>query len=574
MWVADAKQAKAMALDLVALQQSAAYQAGEAVTIPEDVLLEEMVNEGGVAYLDRSQPAALVAKLTSYFADDKIKILLIPKDGMLYRLPQQMPTAPINVIVGSQEYRGGEGRWADYALSSLLGMIHSVPTRQGTVILCPPARRAVWAALLAGPLPLESSLDGTLADILNAEVAVRAVTSKQDAVDYLTWTYFYRRLARNPNFYGLAVVGQRALSEHLSELVEGALSELSEAKCIQVVESSEGSPEDEEPAHEELSPLNLGLIAAYYGVKCATAEMLALSLNATTKLRGILECIAAAVEFDVLPLRWGEVSLLERLHERLPLKIPDAAYTDAHVKASLLLQAHFTRLPLPPTLKQDQEMVVQKSLPLVQAAVDVLASYGFLAPALLAMEFSQMLVQAVWNTDPPLRQLFDGKELSLLTQKGLSSVYDLDTDVLGGLQLDGSMQKRVKIFCDSYPAVDVQFGVDNDEIAAGSDSILRATMVRQSPLSGTAIPAPHYPAPKEEAWWLLLGVPATRSLLGLKRFILPMTMHTDGTTSVQVNVPFTVPDVAGQCSAKMYLVSDCWVGADQEFDLSFHITSN
>ena len=52
--------------------------------------------------------------------------------------------------------------------------------------------------------------------------------------DILTWTYFYRRMTQNPNYYNLHNVSHQHLSDHLSDLVETTLSDLVNSKCIAI----------------------------------------------------------------------------------------------------------------------------------------------------------------------------------------------------------------------------------------------------------------------------------------------------------------------------------------------------
>lgn len=95
----------------------------------------------------------------------------------------------------------------------------------------------------------------TIADHMSSEVVTKTIVNKQDAIDYLTWTFLYRRFTQNPNYYNLTGVSHRHLSDHMSELIETTLSDLELSKCIAI--------EDE----MDLSPLNLGIIASYYYIK-------------------------------------------------------------------------------------------------------------------------------------------------------------------------------------------------------------------------------------------------------------------------------------------------------------------
>ena len=104
----------------------------------------------------------------------------------------------------------------------------------------------------------------------------------------------------------------RHLSDHLSELVEGTLSDLEQSKCISV--------EDE----MDTLALNLGMIAAYYYINYTTIELFSLSLNSKTKIRGLLEIISSAAEYEDIVVRHHEDSILKSLATRLPNKLTGA----------------------------------------------------------------------------------------------------------------------------------------------------------------------------------------------------------------------------------------------------------
>lgn len=135
-----------------------------------------------------------------------------------------------------------------------------------------------------------------------------------------------------------------------------------------------------------------------------TVEVYTLSLKERTKLKGLLEVVSSSAEFEVIPIRRHEDIVLRRIYDRLPVKLERADFEAPHFKTFLLLQAHFSRIQLPPDLAADQVLVLEKVLNLLSACVDVMSSNAWLS-ALGAMDLSQMCVQAMWETDSPLKQI-------------------------------------------------------------------------------------------------------------------------------------------------------------------------
>jgi pre-mRNA-splicing helicase BRR2 len=165
---------------------------------------------------------------------------------------------------------------------------------------------------------------------------------------------------------------------------------------------------------------------AYYYISYLTVETLSLSLKERTKLKGLLEIVASAAEFETIPIRHHEDVLLRRIYERVPVKLEHVDYNSPHFKTFLLLQAHFSRMQLPPDLAIDQTVILGKVINLLSACVDVMSSNSYLN-ALGAMDLSQMCVQAVWESDSPLKQIpyFDADVLARCKAAKVDSVYDI-----------------------------------------------------------------------------------------------------------------------------------------------------
>uniref|UniRef100_A0A8U8BTQ9 Activating signal cointegrator 1 complex subunit 3 n=1 Tax=Geospiza parvula TaxID=87175 RepID=A0A8U8BTQ9_GEOPR len=365
--------------------------------LSDPTLKETLVN--GVGYLHEGLTAMERRVVEQLFSSGAVQVMVASRSlcwGMNI-------SAHLVIIMDTQYYNGKIHAYVDYPIYDVLQMVgHANRPLQDDegrcVIMCQGSKKDFFKKFLYEPLPVESHLDHCMHDHFNAEIVTKTIENKQDAVDYLTWTFLYRRMTQNPNYYNLQGVSHRHLSDHLSELVEQTLSDLEQSKCISI--------EDE----MDVAPLNLGMIAAYYYINYTTI--------------GAPEPRDSALfpKNSMAPI-WGLGTkgflLHPQLSQKVPHKLTNPKFNDPHVKTNLLLQAHLSRMQLSAELQSDTEEILSKAIRLIQACVDVLSSNGWLSPALAAMELAQMVTQAMWSKDSYLKQLphFTSEHIKRCTDK-------------------------------------------------------------------------------------------------------------------------------------------------------------
>jgi pre-mRNA-splicing helicase BRR2 len=574
-YVPSKRQAQLTAIDLMTYGESQGERVFAAPNIGVYAARIESVREAalrqvleaGIGFVHNGMVESDMSTVVDLYQAGAIKVLVCPAD-LCWCI---RCVAHLIVIMGTEYYDGREGRHVDYPITDMLHMMgRQESTSSGKcVILCHAPKKEYLKKLLYDPLPVESHLDSYLHDPLNSEVVTKTITSMQDAIDYLTWSFLYRRLTKNPTYYGMQGTSNAYLSEHLSEMVEAVIGDLEESKCCSVSEDG------------DVTALNLGMIASYYYVQYRTLELIASSVTAKTKIRGILEILSASWEFSTLPIRFGEEKTMKIIARTLTNKLPDDSSYDSNTKALILLQSHFSRTVLSADMHMDQKTVLRESINLVQAIVDVISSNGWLKPALAAMELSQMLVQGLWNKDHVLRQIPHFTEeivqrcLNYKGEEAIETVFDilsLEDDVRNDLlRLPDDKMADVATFCNTYPNIEVKYTIeDADEITAGDAVKLVVTLEREMDEEEEVdeqelgkVVAPLFPGEKKEAWWVIVGDLATNTLFSIKRVNLQRRK--------QLTLEFLAPEAAGDYDLTLFCMSDSYLGCDQEYSVSLNV---
>lgn len=544
-------------------------------TVKDSALREALgfgigLHHAGLVESDRTMTEQL-------FASNKIQILVATSTlAWGVNLP-----AHLVVVKGTQYFDAKLEGYKDMDLTDVLQMLGRAGRPQFDTsgiarIFTQDAKKAFYKHFLHTGFPVESSLHKVFDNHLGAEVSAGTITTKQDALDYLTWTFFFRRLHKNPTYYGLDIsaeehrdhpmTARQLAADYLIDLVDRSLNDLAESDCVLI------------HSNGDVDPTPFGKIMSYYYLSHMTVRTI-LSQARGTHSPGfghVLAWVCLASEFDDLPVRHNEDLINAELAKNLPLGtaflMNDLPMWDPHVKAFLLLQAFMSRIELPISdYVGDCNSVLDQSIRIVQAGIDLMAELGNSSLVKQMVHLLQCIKSARWPQDYPLSILPGVNEL---LKDGITGQAPRDLVALAQLPAAkiGSVSEILEVPATQRSAFSKAAGALPDIHLRASDlhsDHFVVEMMRRSALrdANGYIYAPMFPKSQTEGYFVLAFQDGTfEDLVALKRAGWPVQeivgprRRDRESQKTEARVKIKLPPLKAERRVHILVMSDAYPG--------------
>ncbi|CAB3404822.1 unnamed protein product [Caenorhabditis bovis] len=507
--------------------------------------------------------------------------------------------AHLVIVKGTEYFDGKKGKYVDFPVTDVLQMMGRAGRPQYddsavAVIYVQDSKKLFYKKFLYEPFPVESSLLPVLPNHVNAEISSGTIDSKQGIVEYLSGTYLYRRLFANPNFYGLEEESDEAMLHFITEVVDNSVIELVKSECITVDDES-----------NLIKPTAYGRIASVYYLQHETIRLLISELHDACGIEEMLRIMTHVPEYSEIPVRHNEDLINTELQRKLRIRFSTSLMGASHTKAHLLFQAHFMRTLLPTDYRTDLKSVLDQCVRILQAMREMTRLKSWLQATLCIIILQQMCHSARWHDDHPLLALPNlsvddaialGAEMTipqlqqLLGVESATSATDAKL-VKKAKQLfyenttldETQTMETLKAIC-SWPIVSiniVQFmdssgtvlaNVDLDgkcspiRVKSAQNYRVRIVVERHGPFrNSSAMHLPQWGKPKQAGWILCIGDVQRNMLLS------STSLMGSNSTRSTAKMELRIPEKRGKTTLSLYLMSDCYLGIDQEYQIALII---
>jgi pre-mRNA-splicing helicase BRR2 len=305
------------------------------------------------------------------------------------------------VIKCTQVYSPEKGSWVELSPQDLLQMFGRAGRPQfdtygEAILITNQSELQYYLSLMNQQLPIESQLMSKLVDNLNAEIVLGNVRTRDEAADWLAYSYYYVRALRSPGLYSVGPDYQEddALEQFRVDLIHSAASVLE--KCgLAKYDVKAGS----------LASTELGRVASHYYITHGSMQTYIQHLQPSITMIELFRIFAQSTEFKYVPVRQDEKLELAKLLGRVPVPVKETI-DEPQAKINVLLQAYISRLKLEGlALMADLVYVTQSAGRILRAIFEICLKRGWASVAKLALDMCKMAEKRMWpNVMTPLRQ--------------------------------------------------------------------------------------------------------------------------------------------------------------------------
>lgn len=364
------------------------------------------------------------------------------------------------IIKGTELYDPERGGFVDLSILDVFQIFGRAGRPQydnsGHAIMITPHRTlGTYLGMLASQAPIESCLIKSLPDHLNAEIVNGTITNIKEACSWLSYTFLFVRMMRNPLAYGLSYEewnNDPRLEEKRIKLIKDAACVLDRAMMIRYDLRS-----------GNLAVTDMGRIASHFYIKCETIEAFNTMLTAHLNESEALHVLCSSTEFDQLKVRPEELSEIDELKKRTKLQVKGPV-EDTAGKVSVLLQSYIDNNKIKSfTLVSDTNYVAQNSGRISRALFEISVKRGWASMAHLFLSLSKSIDRRVRMDQHPLRQ-FDElpRDVIQRMESGNADIYrlmDMTSTEIGQLCHNQKIGQKIANFIRKLPYLEVDVTV-------------------------------------------------------------------------------------------------------------------
>jgi translocation protein SEC63 len=303
------------------------------------------------------------------------------------------------------------------------------------------------------------------------------------------------------------------------------------------------------------------------------------TLDQHTLMRSLPEVLAGSAEFRKrnVPKSEEDKQAIAQLMSSVKTQMQKPKYNHpVCVKGNVLMHSHLLRESnniTNPTLVGDLKYMLQRSTALIDAMISVCQHQDSIQTAINCIEFGQYVTQAMWTKDSSLLQLphFTAEEVKHCangkgkgTAKTITEYRELPEDQRKGMATFTDEQKAdVQKYLEMLPDITVETKVfvdddEDDKVYEGDLCSVRVSITRNNlkeRQKAGLVHAPHFPYPKQEAWWIILGTKEGK-IINIEKIPNP-------NRTFEHNIKFLAPRV-GEYEFDLYVKSNAYVGLDHQ----------